>query len=608
MGEPVELALAPGLYSNETDRGAKGRWKDGNHVRFKNRLPEKIGGSTIITRTGAQVVGYTAGKIHGLARSLHDWVALDGTKWVAIGTHRKLYVFHDSVLYDITPIRDTEALVDPFTTTSGSATVVVNDPSHGALLGDFVTFSGASAVGGITINGNYEITEIIDNANYKIVHSSAASSNAVGGGAVTADYEINIGEAGYETTGGYGLGPYGGGSYGSPITISEDEAAAQEIRIWSLDNWGEDLIASPRGGRIYVWDKSVGPATRAQLIANSPMYNNRVFVGQEERILISAGAANGVGDRDQLLIRWSDQEDYNTWTAAITNRAGSRRVQVGSRILSGVKTKREIVIFTDNALFGMQYVGGNDVYAISPLGRNTSIAGPNAGSEVNDVVHFMGKSNFFVYDGIVKEIPCDVWTHVFNDFNVIRAESVVCMNNQNFNEVWWFYPSSMSSLNDRYVVYNYRERWWSYGTWDRSAVHDYSVVFRRPYAVDSSGNFVRHEDGDNDVDANAATVSLDSFIESYDSEIADGRRVMLTGRLIPDFDELVGSGTITLKSRRYPNATQRTKGPYTVSSATEMLGVRVRDRQIALRWDQTGVNKRWRMGTWRVSIKQAGAR
>lgn len=605
-----ELAVRPGIFSNDTDRGAKSRWKEGDHVRFRNGLPETIGGSTRVTLSGAQVVGYSAGIIWGKARAVHDWTSLDGTKFSAIGTNNKLYLVTGAVLYDITPLRATGVIDNnPISTTSGLTAVTIHDTGHGAVAGDFVTFSGATAVGGITIVGNYPIISITDADHYVITHSSAATSTASGGGAaVNADYEIAAGLSGDASTDGWGNGVWGQGGWGNPLTVSDDAASsATEIRIWSLDNWGEDLIASPRSGRIYLWDKTGGTGARATLITQSPTNSNRVFVAQEERILVSAGSHDG-SLRDQVLIRWTDKEDYTVWTPVYTNSAGDVRASAGSRVIAVVKTKLEHIIFTDIAIYSFRFIGGNDVFELRKLAENVSIAGPNAACEINGVVYFMGKNNFYKYDGVVKELQCDIWTTVFGSFNASKIERVFCGTNQLFSEIRWFYPSAAATDNDRAAIYNYRESVWSPQTIARTAWHDHSIFFRKPYAINTGSFMAKHEDGYNDVSSTGGAVAVNSYIESWDTDIADGDRFLHIDRLIPDFDALVGTGSVTLKSRDYPSDAQDSDGPYTVTSATDKVDARARNRQIALRWSMSELSGFWRMGRWRYGGRPHGRR
>lgn len=637
MSALVPLALLPGIFTNATPRTALNRWKDCDHVRFKDGLPQKLGGWTYRPLTGAQTVTYntsptttalgTAGQILGKCRAIHDWTALDGTKIIALGTHWKLYLVSNYVLYDITPIASSGVLNNPFDTLNGSAVVTVHDAAHGMVTDDFANFSGAAAVGGITILGNYQVT-VIDANTYTITHSSAAGATVVGGGgaAVAFAYEIDVGSDGDAGFGGWGIGTFGTPpGWNVPRALDADTAAAlRSIRIWSLDTWGEDLMADARGTQIYTWDRSasVFPAgvLRATVIATSPTTSNWIAVAQEERILIAFGAHDG-SVSDQMNVRWSDQEVFTDWSPTFTNRAGDNRLTRGSRIISAVSTRREIVIFTDTTLYAMQFVGGNDVFAFSVIGENVAIVGPNASAQVNGIVYFMSAQEFWVYDGVVRVLPCEVRQTVFGktptSINSTKLENTYAYINVQFNEVWWHYTSTQSTQNDRYVVFNFKDNQWYFGAMDRSAMHEFSSVLRTPYGVRAvDGKFFSHEDSLNDADTSGAVIALDSYLESYDTELGSGTdrpsggdRFVHVSRMIPDFPRLIGGGTLTLKSRRYPqDPVQNVKGPYPVIDTTTNLSVRARNRQLAIRWDQTGLNADFRMGTWRMGTQPHGQR
>lgn len=591
----VDLQIRPGMVTDETARGAEPYWKDCDHVRFRNGIPEKMGGWK-----KAEDDNGDAYALKGLARAIHDWSSLDGNAWIAVGTHKKLYLINSGNLHDITPLRDSGQLADPFTTTDTETTVNVEHTAHNAQEGDFVHFDNATAVGGITIDGEYEVTNVVDVDNYEIEHTAAATSSATGGGTVDYEYEISIGEGSRTTLFGYGVGPYGRGTWGTPRTTSDLYGA---LRIWSLDNWGEDLIASPLDGAVYVWDRTNGATTRAQLIADAPSTNKRVLVSEEDRHLICLGAHTG-SFSDAMLVRWSDQEDYTTFTPAEGNTSGDKRLDAGSRIVTAVEARGEKIIFTDEALYSMRLSGGADVFAFYPLGESIRIASPNAAVQVNGVVYFMGQDDFFVYDGVVQPMPCPIRNHVFDDFNIFQTNKVYAAVNRLFNEIWFCYPSGASEENDRYAVYNYYERNWYFGTIRRTAMHDQSATYGLPYGVDDSGNVWIHESGRNDGDQ-----ALKAYIESHDAEVMDGRQMAHIRSLVPDFLQLDGEVGVTLKARRYPQSEdQISKGPYTVDATTQKIDTRIRNRQIAVRIESDAINDHWRMGTWRARVRAHGGR
>lgn len=641
----LDLKLDPGIFTNLSARSEVNRWKDCDHVRWKDGLPEKLNGWTYRALTGAQTVTYnstgdtttpvmvagTAGQILGKARAIHDWISLDGFKWIAIGTHWKLYLTNNYVLYDITPIQSSGVLNGPFDTTNGSAIITVNHVTHGLQDLAFVNFSGATAVAGLTISGNYQVRQIVNVNSYTIQHTSAANATVLGGGgaAVAYSYELAVGTDGDSGTSGWGIGTWGTPpAWDLPRPVSSDTPQSlTQKRIWSLDNWGEDLVACPRSAptagteiRIYTWDRSVGTGTRAILVAPSPTFNTCIAVAQEQRILVSFGATDLLGVKDPMNVRWSNQEDFTTpspsaWTPTFNNRAGGNRLTSGSRIITSKKTRREILIFTDLSVYSMQFIGGNDVFAFTNVGENVVIGGPNACAEINGIVYFMSAQDFWVYDGVIRILPCDVRESVFGDDTATRIdtsklENTYCYINSQYNEVWWIYTSvASSSQNDRYAVYNFKENCWYLGSIDRTAMHGYSPVFKLPYGIRADSLFFTHEDSMNDANAAGTAISLDSSIESYDIELGTGDSFMHVSRLLPDFPSMVGAGTVTLKGRRYPDSSvQKTKGPYTVNPTDENINVRIRDRQISMEWEQTGLNTTWRMAPWRAGAREHGKR
>lgn len=571
-----EIKLQPGIYTEQTDRGANGHWKDGEKIRFRYGLPEKLKGWIRYRDSGNNALTVTAN-----ARAVWDWSSLDGQKWAAVGCAQKLYLFNNATRYDITPLAAEGTLTNPFTTTNGSTTVTVTHASHGVLVGQLVTFSGASAVGGITINGSYTVVTVPTVDTYTITHVSAATSSATGGGTVNYQYEITppLGTSGFV---GVGYGPVGldndpnyiGTGVGTPRLASN---LPQDLAIWSLDNWGEDLIACRRGGPIYVWDRSSGPNTRAQIISAAPSSNNWIIVSPEDRILISLGSHDGL-QRDQSLIRWCSQEDYNDWTPSDSNTAGDKRLDSGSRIITGIRTRGEIVIWTDTSMYSMASSGTPGDFSFQPKGESLAIAGPNAKVEAGGVVYSMDKDEFMVYDGVSRILPCTVRNHVFDNIDRDGIEKVYAAVNKQESEVWFFYPSSGAADNDRYVVFNYREGVWYYGTLARTCYMDAGFE-DYPIASDPSGNLFLHENGYKD-----DTAQMPAFIESYDQEINDiGETIAHIDKFIPDFLNLTGSVQVTFRTRKYPTAEAITKGPYPVSSATEKVNLRARGRQIAIK-------------------------
>ena len=433
------LPIGAGQYTEQSERGAVGRWYIMDKVRFRKGLAEKIGGWVQLQPP-----------FLGLCRRLKDWSSLDSKRWAAIGTDVKLYVWQvggtgGGTLFDITPLRREVTLTAPFTTeNSPSLNVTVLDTNHGAQKGDYVTFSGGivGASSGIFVDGEYIITSIVDNNNYTITVASAATGpGAAGeGGTPLAEYDISTGGESVVTATGYGAGPYGAEGYGSARTGSFFTVG---IRTWALDTWGEDLLASPRKGAIYWWDRSKGTGQRAvALTGDAPPQNEYMIVSQRDRHIIALGAYDYFNSAfDPLLIRWSSTEDLNDWVPTSTNTSGDLRLYSGSKIVTGVRSRLETVIFTDVSVHTLPFVGGFDVFGLNIVGENVSILGPNAAVPIDHRVIFMAESDFYVYDGIVKVLPCDVRNLVYDNLNTVQRDKVYGGLNREFNEVWFYYPS-----------------------------------------------------------------------------------------------------------------------------------------------------------------------
>ena len=429
-----QLPIGAGQYTEQSERGAVGRWYSMDKVRFRKGLAEKIGGWVQLEPQFA-----------GICRRLKDWSSLDGKYWAAVATDVKLYLWQDGQLFDITPLRREVTLTAPFTTEdSPSLNVTVEDINHGAQKGDYVTFSGGIVGGssGILVDGEYIITSVVDQDSYTISVASAATGPGAAneGGTPLAQYDISAGAESVVTATGYGTGPYGREGYGNARTGS---TIRLDIRTWSLDTWGEDLLANPRNGAIYWWDRSLGTGARATVLAgDAPPQNEYMIVSQRDRHIISLGAYDYFNEAyDPLLIRWSSTEDLNDWIPTSTNTAGDLRLYSGSKIVTGVRSRLETVIFTDVSVHTLPFVGGFDVFGLNIVGENVSILGPNAAVPIDHRVIFMAESDFYIYDGIVKAINCDVRNLVYDNLNRVQRDKVYGALNREFNEVWFFYPS-----------------------------------------------------------------------------------------------------------------------------------------------------------------------
>lgn len=592
----TDLQIRPGIFREQTKRGAQNRWRDCDKVRFDNGLPQKIGGW--ISQSSSVVVG--------VARSIHDWASLDAAVWTAIGTEKKLYLWQlasPNTYYDITPLRrattgaappfNEAVLNNPFSVTTGLATVEVTHASHGAQTGDRVRFYNATAVGGITIDGEYEITVLTVNT-YQITHSVAASGTAVGGGAsVGYEYDISI-----QSSGGWGSGGWGRGGWGSAIS-----SGGYRPRIWSLDNWGEDLVASPRDGAIYLWDKTNGTNTRAAVISAAPSVNRRILVSSQDRHLIAFGAHDGSND-NPLLVRWCDQENYNDWTPGVTDTAGDQQIDTGSEIVTAIKARGQILLFTDISVHSMRYEGAPYIFGFDNIAQNVRIAGPNAVTETNGLVFVMGKNTFYIYDGVFRPLECDVSSYVYDDINEDRLDQCFAFVVAQYDEIWFFYPSSNALEVDRYVIYNFVDNHWSIGTMSRTCMRTESLVFQRPYGFDANGVIYKHETGTEN-----NTSPMSSYLESWELEIEQGGSLAHISKIVPDFLELSGSVSLYLKTRMYPqDTTTVTKGPFTINSATKKISLRSRGRQTAVRLETSQANDSWRLGTLRLDLAKHGRR
>jgi hypothetical protein len=616
----LRLFLKPGIDKQNTEYGAEGGWTNGDYVRFRYGLPEKIGGWTDFGSIPVDLLG--------MATQVFTWTDLDGSPFAAVGTNKKVYAFYGGTWADITPIRRTvTGGAITFDTTSGSTTVVVNDTAHGALLGDFVTFSSVTGnPGGITnasLNNQFEITEIVNANEYKITAPMQASSTATAAGTANAEYQINTGSPIAYFDFGWGVGTWGTGTWGTPRTgVAGVQLSAQ---VWQFDTYGENLILQYVNGGIYEWPPVPTLNTRATVIANAPTKSKFALVSTPDRHLVCFGTETTIGSpttQDPMFVRFSSQENINDFTPTATNTAGGQRLTDGNEIISAIRSRGQILIFTDLSLHGQQYLGPPYTFGFQQLGANCGIMGPHAAADVNGVAYWMGKEAFFVFDGTVKKLPCTVQDYVFKDINLVQAQQVHVGINTQFNEVTWWYCSADSDYIDRNVTYNYLENVWSIGTMARTAWRDVGS-FNKPlaseYDEDSTASTIstiygltpgrtviyNQEDGKN---ANGA--AIDSFITSGYFDIGDGDQMLFMSRFIPDFKNQEGNLTVHLLLRAFPQATATPSSldPYTITPTTEKVDTRARGRQIQLRIQSNVVDGNWRFGTMRVDIRSDGLR
>jgi len=493
-----KLQLKPGVNRESTTYANEGGWFESDKVRFRSGYPEKLGGWTNL----AALNNGSAYTYYGVNRGMVNWVTLSYANVNGVGTNQKYYVEYGGRYYDITPLTSASPVTlgaNPFATTSGSYLVTVTAAGHVTSPGTWVTFSGATAVGGLTLNNEYEVISTLDGNTYTIINSTAATSTATGGGsAVVADYQINAGNATFSVSNGWGTGSWSG-AYGWGAASPTANGIGTQLRLWSADNFGQDLIFAPRGGAIYYWaaDTTTSPTPRGitlQKAAQNASYANYAYIpnttlevisSDVQRFAIAFGAnpytpGNSNTTFDPMLVRWSDQEDPYEWVPAVTNQAGEYRLQGGSTIVAARTSKQEILIWTDSALFSMQYLGPPYVWGFNQLMGNTSLISPNAIASVNNQTFWMGVDKFYVYTGRVDTLSSTLWQYVFNDINQDQAYQIVAGTNERYSEVWWMYPSLGSPVNDRYVIYNHLEQIWYYGNINRTAWLDSPL---RPYPM-----------------------------------------------------------------------------------------------------------------------------
>jgi len=698
-----KILFKPGVNKENTRYTTEGGWYEADKVRFRQGNPEVIGGWE----------PFSAANYQGVCRSLWNWVLLDGTNVIGVGTNLKFYIEQGGLYYDITPIRETVTLNNPFTATNGSAIITVADASHGCVTGDFVTFSGAVGLGGnitaTVLNQEYQVSVLTDNS-YTFTatataNSTDASGSPGGGASVVATYQLNVGSAFVVPLTGWGAGAWGqaGTTWGNGGTTTSS------LRLWNQNNYGEDLVYGPSGGGIYYWNATNGVGTRGvnlnslggavsftnasptvvtstvlytegaalkfsggslptgitagttyyvfevngltfklldgagavvntsssgtgtvSTIVDVPTKQNNLVVSDTSRFIIVFGCNDyGSAVLDPMLIRWSAQDDPYNWTPDPTNQAGFVRVSHGSEIVATVQTRQEVLVLTDSAVYSLQYLGPPYVWAPQLLGDNISIMSPNAAIIASGIVYWMGVDKFYSYDGRVQTLNCDLRRFVFSDINQEQALQVFCGTNEGFNEVWWFYCSANSTAIDRYVIYNYLEKIWYYGTMERTAWLDSGL---QPYPIAAkynsstlTGNLLNHETGLNDNTTGTAT-AIDAYISSSEFDIGDGHNFGFVWRVLPDltFENaentpagavpsvsmtlygLANSGSGVTSTASQPVAKSST---YVITEQfTGQIFTRMRGRQMIFKISSNQVNTCWQLGAPRIDIRPDGRR
>jgi len=632
----TKLQFKPGVNRETTSYTNEGGWFDVDKVRFRFGMPEKIGGWRKFSQSSYL----------GTARAMLPWVSLDTNRYIGVGTSSKYYVNQGGAFDDITPLRGTTAAGDvTFSAVNGSSTITVTDTDHGAVFGDFVTFSGATGLGGAitadVLNQEYNITGILSTSTYTIsariagtsissitvdgelaptLVPATASDTGNGGASVVGAYQISVGLDTSIFGTGWGAGFWGRGTWGS---ASETSIQTSSLRLWTHDNFGEDLLMNVRNGGIYYWDKTGGTSSRAVNLdslagaSSTPTVAKQVLVSDRDRHIIAFGCdtESNPGVQDPLAIRFSSQESLTDWGATATNTAGELRLGSGSEIVMAIETRQQVLVFTDESLYAMQYLGPPFTFGVSLISENITTMGPLAAIPVEDNVFWMGLKEFYVYGGTVQRLPCTVRDYVFDDINFSQREKIVASSNTSFSEVWWFYPSAGSDVNDRYVVYNYQQQIWYYGTLERSYWVDRGI-FDQPIAAGPNNYLYTQEVGFDD-DGSAFT----AYIESSQIDIGDGDKFAFIKRMIPDVTfrgstAASPSANFTIKTRNFPGGDylQSTEKQITktasvpVEQFTEQVHLRLRGRSFAMRVESDGSGVGWRLGSPRLDIRTDGRR
>ena len=617
-----KVQFRPGINREGTAYSNEGGWFDCNLIRFRDGRVEKFGGWEKLTES----------TYLGTARALHNWISLGGSKYLGIGTHLKYYIKLGTVFYDVTPIRKNTTNAATFAATNGSSTITVTDNGHGAVNGDFVTFSSAVSLGGnvtaAVLNQEYQI-DLVTGANTYTITAKDTSSSTVtanasdsgnGGSSTDAAYQVNVGLDVYVQSTGWGTDTWGASTWGSASPLGGNN----QLRLWTHDNFGENLIMNTRAGGIYRWVENDGVTTRAVELSTVsganlvPTVGLQVLTSEVDRHLIVLGAdpisgSSRTGTVDPMLVAFSDQENELEFEPLITNTAGSVRLSSGSTIVGAVKSRQEIIIFTDTSVYSMQFVGSPLTFGLNLINERSGLIGPKAAVTAATGVFFMSYGNFYLYNGTVQELPCSVHNYVFSDLNQNQAYKIQAFTNNEHNEVGWFYPSSSSEEIDRYVIYNTQQKIWYYGQLTRTVWLD-SGVEPFPQAADS-GYIYQHEIGfDND-----GSAMTNVFVESADFDLGDGDRFTQIQALIPDIkflqDANAGSLNIVTKVRNFPGDTLTTDSTSEVTSSTQKVNLRARGRQAVVRFESNddasgngNLSIGWRLGDTRLDVNQDGRR
>jgi hypothetical protein len=697
----TKITFRPGVNRENTRYFNEGGWYESDKVRFRQGSPEKIGGWT----------QYSSSTFLGVCRSLWNWITLTAQNIIGVGTNLKYYLTIGNQYYDITPIRLTQTLTNPFTATAGSSTITVTATAHGALINDFVTFSGATGLGGnitsAVLNQQYQVTSVISTNSFTFNATATANSTdasgSPGGGTVTAAYQANTGPAYQTPFSGWGAGQWGAGNWGSGQVIKNN------LQIWNAYNFGQNLLFGPRGGGIYYWTAPTltspgvalnttggavtitnsattgvpalitssvnlpngssiqlgttgslpgnlstnttyyvvnvlgtafnlsttqggtpistttnGSGTQSiSLLEDVPLFQNVLQVSDASNFVLVFGTNDyGSVTLDPMLIRWSDQQSTVVWYPDITNQAGSVRLSHGSQIITAIQTRQEIFVLTDAACYSLQYLGPPYVWGTQLLSENTTIIGPNAAALASGVVYWMGVDKFYMYSGgVAQTLNCDLRRFVFQNINYYQNEQVYCSTVEGFNEVWWFYVSGTGTQINSYVVYNYAEHTWYYGTLARTAWLD-TTLQNNPVAATYNGYLCNQESGVDDNEL-GTPAPIDAYISSAEFDIGDGDHFMFVDRILPDLTfsgSTSGTNPVTTMTlyaltdsgsgatQNYSNNVAYSASYNITEEFTGQVYTRIRGRQMIFKMESNKVGTTWQLGAPRFNIRPDGRR
>ena len=631
----IDFKFKPGIDKQNTSVGAENSWVDSDNVRFRYGLPEKVGGwSSLITDT-----------IVGVARAQHAFVDLDGNRYVAIGTDKFLLIYFEGQLHDITPLKTTLTSAT-IATTNNSATCTITKSAHGLAIGDIIQLDNVTLPGGTGYQNsdfedkNFQVITVPTTSTFTITQASSASATVSTGGSLSIKPFEPVGPRAQSYGYGWGIDTWGTGNWGEAASASN---VSLEPGLWSLSNFGEVLIATIGNGKTFTWNAGAASAlsNRASTTTsnfqttNNPTASRVTLISPTTRHLIHLGTETTIGTsstQDNMFIRFSDREAINTYTPTATNTAGSQRLQDGTKILAATKAKENILIWTDNALYTMKFVGAPFTFGFDQVGTNCGIIGKNASVEIDGAAFWMSAKGFFLFDGTVKSLPCTVEDFVYDNFDTTKGQQVYAGLNNLYTEIIWYYPSSGSEYNDKYVVYNYGENTWYTGTEARTSWMD-ATVYQNPFAtkydVSASGTFpaivgesglgqttyFEHEVGTDQVNPNGTTTTISSFIQSFDFDIAnpemgEGEFFLAVRRFIPDFKNLQGNAKVTLAVKRFPqqSSTNTSLSPFTITPSTNKKDTRARGRYVNIKIENDAVSESWRFGTFKIDIQPDGRR